>query len=142
MNKLFKNVFYGLTFGLTAVIFIWIFFVKKADIGNPVSYGLILMYVLFILAIACALILSINGLLFKPKSAIMFGLGLGVLVLLIVIGYAIDDHTLQNQYAKYGVTTTTYSGIIGGSLIATWIILGGAVLFALFASISDLIKKL
>jgi len=34
------------------------------------------------------------------------------------------------------------SGLIGGSLIATWIILAGAVALTLFASLRDFIKKL
>lgn len=142
MNKLAKNIFYGISLGLSVLITFWIFGASKSNVGAPVSYGLTLMYVLIVLAIISALMLSFKGMVDKPKSALMAGVGVGVLILLIVIGYALDGHELTDTYAKYGVTTETYSGIIGGSLIATWIVLGGAVLLTVYASLADFIKRL
>lgn len=142
MNKLAKNIFYGITLGLSVIITIWIFGASKSNVGAPVGYGLYLMYILIVLAIIAALMLSFKGMVDKPKSALMAGIGFGAMILLIVIGYAIDDHELTDGYAKYGVTTETYSGIIGGSLIATWIVLGGAVLLTVYAAFADFIKRL
>lgn len=142
MNKLAKNIFYGITLGLSIFITIWILGAGKTTVGAPVSYGLILMYILTVLAILVALVLSAKGLINKPKSAIMSGLGIGLLIILIVIGYMIDDHKVTLSYTKYGVDTETYSGIIGGSLIATWIVLGAAILITVYASLSDFIKRL
>lgn len=142
MGKLAKNIFYGVSLGLSVLITIWIFAASKSNVGAPVSYGLILMYALTLMAIVVALILSVKGMINKPKAALMSGIGIGVLLVLIVIGYAMDDHKVTTSYTKYGVDTETYSGIIGGSLIATWIVLGGAVLLTLYASLSDFIKRL
>lgn len=142
MNKLSKNLFYGITIGVSTLVTIWIFVAGKSSVGTPVSYGLILMYILTVLAILAALALSVKGLMNKPKSALMSGIGIGVLLLLIVIGYLLDGHEVSQSYIKYGVDTPSYSGVIGGSLIATWIVLGGAVLLTLYASLSDFIKRL
>jgi hypothetical protein len=142
MSKLAKNIFYGLAFGLSALMIIWIFISKKSTVGKPVNFGLVMLYVLLVLAVIAALMLSIKGLIINVKSAIMFGVGLGVMLLLVIIGYALDNHEVMKNYPNYGVSTETYSGIIGGSLIASWIILGGAVVLTLYAAISDFIKRL
>lgn len=142
MNKLSKNIFYGITLGLSIFFTIWIFGAGKTTVGTPVSYGLMLMYILTALAILVALVLSAKGLVNKPKSAIMSGVGVGVLIVFVIIGYMIDDHKVTPSYTKYGVDTETYSGIIGGSLIATWIVLGASILITVYASFSDFIKRL
>jgi hypothetical protein len=142
MGKLAKNIFYGISLGLSVLITLWIFGASKSTVGAPVSYGLILMYILTVMALIVALALSAKGMVNKPKSALMSGIGIGVLILFIVIGYFMDDHKITTSYTKYGVDTELYSGIIGGSLIATWIVLGGAVLLTLYASLSDFIKRL
>lgn len=142
MNKLAKNIFYGLTFGLSVILTIAIYLVKKKDVASPIGYGLILMYILFGLAILVALVLAVKGMIDKPKAALMTGVGVGVLILLVIIGYFVDDHTLRHNYAEYGVTTEKYSGIIGGSLIATWVIMGLTILLTVYAAITDIIKKL
>ncbi len=142
MGKLAKNIFYGISLGLSVLITIWIFGASKSGVGAPVSYGLILMYILTVMAIIVALALSAKGMFNKPKSALMSGIGVGVLLLFVIIGYFMDDHKITTSYTKYGVDTEVYSGIIGGSLIATWIVLGGAVLLTLYAALADFIKRL
>jgi hypothetical protein len=142
MNKLSKNIFYGITIGLSVLFVVMIFLAGKNSVSNPVGLGLILMYILMILGIVVALALAIKGLIDKPKAAIGVGVGVAVLFLLILIGYLIDDHKLKPSWAEFGVTTEGYSGIIGGSLIATWTVLAGAVALTLFAALRDFIKKL
>lgn len=142
MNKLAKNIFYGVSFGLSVMLTIWIISAGKTKVGMPVSFGLTLMYILMGLAVVSAVMLAVKNLINKPKSAILFGIGIGLLVILIAIGYMMDNHKVMSQYPKYGVSTETKSGIIGGSLIATWIILVGAVALTLYAALADFIKKL
>ncbi|MDP2175632.1 MAG: hypothetical protein Q8K70_06935 [Bacteroidota bacterium] len=142
MNKLSKNIFYGITIGLSVLFVGMILFSGKNSVSGPVSMGLTLMYILMILGLMVAVALAIKGLVDKPKSAITVSIGVGVLLILILIGYFADDHTLKPKWVDYGVSTKGYSGLIGGSLIATWIILAGAVGLTLFASLRDFIKKL
>jgi hypothetical protein len=142
MNKLSKNIFYGITIGLSVLFVGMILFSSKNSVSGPVSMGLTLMYILLILGIIAAVVLAVKGLIDKPKSAIVVSIGVGLLLILILIGYFADDHALKPKWAEYGVSTAGKSGLIGGSLIATWIILAGAVALTLFASLRDFIKKL
>lgn len=142
MNKLSKNIFYGISIGLSVLFVGMILFSGKNSVSGPVSMGLTLMYVLMILGLIVAVALAVKGLIDKPKSAITVSIGVGVLLILVLIGYFADDHTLKPKWAEYGVSSEGYSGLIGGSLIATWTILAAAVGLTLFASIRDFIKKL
>ena len=142
MDKLSKNIFYGVTIGFSVVFTIWIYLAGKTTVGTPISYGLILMYILIVLSIGVALALAVKGLMNKPKSAIMFIVGFGALLVLGIIGYLMDNHVVNDNYRKYGVDTESYSGIIGGSLIATWIIFGASILITVYASFSDFFKRL
>src|SRR5688572_8681831 len=103
MNKLAKNIFYAISIGLSVVLTMWIFIASKSKVGAPVSYGLYTMYILTIMSIIAALMLSVKGLVNKPKSALMSGVGIGVLLLFIIIGYFMDDHEVMPNYTKYGV---------------------------------------
>jgi hypothetical protein len=142
MGNLIKNIYYVVSIGLSVFFCIAIYFVSKKGVGNMVSYGLILSYILLGLSVLVALILSAKGMVDKPKSALMSGIGLAAMIVVIVIGYSLDNHELADNYAEYGVKTKGLSGLIGGSLIATYIIMGLAVALALYAAVSDFIKRL
>lgn len=142
MNKLSKNIFYAITIGLSVVFVGLILFASKGNEGTSVSMGLVLMYILFIIAILTALILAIKGLVNNPKSAKFSFIGLVALLVMVLIGYFTDNHQVKDNYKEFGVSSESMSGLIGGSLIATWIILFGAVALTLFASVKDFIKKL
>ncbi len=141
MNKLSKNIFYGITIGLSILLIVWIFAASKDNKQSPVGLSLVLMYVLFIAAIVTALALAIKSLIDNPKSLKNTLIGVGVLFLLLVIGYFLDSHEISESWAEFGVTTPFFSGIIGGSLIATWLILAGAIFLTVFASIKGIFKK-
>ncbi|MEX0598279.1 MAG: hypothetical protein WD512_17460, partial [Candidatus Paceibacterota bacterium] len=109
MNKLSKNIFYGISIGLSVLFVGLILFSGKNTVSGPVSMGLTLMYVLLILGLIAAVGLAVKGLVDKPKSAIVVGIGVGVLFVLILIGYFADDHTLIPKWVDYGVSTEGYS---------------------------------
>lgn len=142
MNKLFKNVFYLISIGISVVICIAILFASKGNQPKFVSAGLIIMYVLMALGLLVTLVLALKGMIDKPKSAVMTLVGLGVLGILILVGYLFDDHAVPVSYTKYGVNSPEMSGLIGGSLIATWIIMGLAILLTLYAAVIDFVKKM
>lgn len=141
MNKLSKNIFYAITIGLSVIFTMMILFANKNEVGGPVGLGMILMYIMLLVTLLASVALAVKGLIQKPKSAIMFLVGLGILGALIIIGYISDSSTLNPKWAEFGVDTVTYSRLIGGSIIATYIILVGAVALTFFASIRDFIKR-
>lgn len=142
MNKLVKNIYYVLVFGLSTFICLAILFSKGSGLQKFVSSGLILMYTLILVSLLTTIVLAVKGMVDKPKSAMMTVSGLVVMGVLVAIGYFMDDHSIKSTYVQYGVETEKMSGLIGGSLIATWIILGAAVAITLVASVMDFVKKL
>ena len=118
-----------------------ILFANKNEVGGPVGLGMTLMYIMLVVTLLASIALAIKGLIQKPKSAIMFLVGLGILGVLIIIGYISDSSVLNPKWAEFGVDSVTYSRLIGGSIIATYIILVGAVALTFFASIRDFIKR-
>jgi hypothetical protein len=141
MNKLSKNIFYAVTIGLSVILTMMILIAGKNDVDMPVGLGMILMYILLVVTLLSSIALAIKSLLQKPKSAMMFMVGLGILTVLTIIGYFSDSAVLQPNWAEFGVDTVFYSRMIGGSIIATYIILVGAVALTFFASIRDFIKR-
>ena len=141
MNKLSKNIFYAITIGLSVIFTMMILLAGKNDVGGPVGLGMILMYILLVVTLLSSVALAVKSLMQKPKSAMMFMVGLGILTVLITIGYFSDSAVLQPNWAEFGVDTVFYSRMIGGSIIATYIILVGAVALTFFASIRDFIKR-
>lgn len=142
MNKLFKNSFYLISLGLSIFFCIAIYFVSAKSQPGYISGGLILMYVLMGLSMLVALGLAVKGMIDKPKSAVMTLIGLGVLGVVVLIGYLMDDHAVKPGYADFGIDTPAMSGLVGGSLIATWIIMGLAILLTIYAAVLDFIKKM
>ena len=141
MNKLSKNIFYAITIGLSVIFTMMILLAGKNDVGGPVGLGMILMYILLVVTLLSSVALAVKSLMQKPKSAMKFMVGLGILTVLITIGYFSDSAVLQPNWAEFGVDTVFYSRMIGGSIIATYIILVGAVALTFFASIRDFIKR-
>jgi hypothetical protein len=141
MNKLSKNIFYAVTIGLSVILTMMILIAGNNDVDMPVGLGMILMYILLVVTLLSSVALAVKSLIQKPKSAMMFMVGLGILTVLTVIGYFSDSAVLQTNWAEFGVDTVFYSRMIGGSIIATYIILVGAVALTFFASIRDFIKR-
>lgn len=142
MNSLVKKIIYVVFFSIAVLNAILIYSSSGKSMSNHVGWGLIVMYVLIALSFIAALLLAVKALVLNPSSGKMVAGGIILLLVLLVVGYFIDDKEVMPKWKEYNVVTESKSGLIGGSLIATWFILFGAVGLTLFASISDFIKRL
>lgn len=142
MNSLVKKIIYIGLFSIAILNALLIYMTKGKSMSFNVGWGLITMYVLMAAAFILAIFLAVKSLVLNAKSGKMVLIGIGILLVLIGIGYAIDDKEVLDGWKSFKVTTSSMSGLIGGSLIATWFILFGAVGLTLFASIFDFIKRL
>lgn len=142
MGKIAKSIYYVLAIGLSVFFCLSIYLVSKKGMSSVVSNGLTLMYILLGLTVLASIVLSITGMVNKPKSALMTLVGVAIMAVLIGIGYAMDDKVVDPSYVSHGVETGFMSGLIGGSLIATWIILGLVVAASLVGSIIEFVRKL
>lgn len=141
MGSSLKSVFYVGSFGLSTLTVLWIITAGRSRVLIPINIGLILMYILLVCACIAVVFMGIRELKHKPKMAKLLGFGFLTLLFLVLIGYAIDDAEIFDSYTKYGVSTPFKSKIIGGSLIATWVILIGTVILAVAVSILDFFKR-
>lgn len=142
MNKLAKNIFYGTGIGISLILTIAIYMSGRSQLSFLVGSGLILMYLLIVAAVIAALVMAIKALKNSPGKGKWVAISIGVLLLLIGIGYGLDSRLVKNSYLEYGISTSSASGLIGGALIATWVVLGLAVLVSLYTAFSDFKNRL
>lgn len=142
MNKLAKNILYGVGIGLSLVLTIAIYLSGHNSQTGLVSAGLVMMYVLLVIAIIAALFLAVKAIRNTAGKGKWTLLSVGFLLVLICIGYLMDNHQIKEAYLQYGISTSVKSGIIGGSLIATWIVLVIAVILSLYTAFTDFKNRL
>lgn len=142
MNKLAKNILYGTGIGISLILTIAIYMSGRSQVSFLVGSGLILMYVLIVFAVVAAVVMAISALKNSPGKGKWVAISIGVLLLLIGIGYVMDSRLVKNSYLEYGINTSSASGLIGGALIATWVVLGLAILVSLYTAFSDFKNRL
>ncbi len=142
MNKLAKNILYGTGIGISLILTIAIYMSGRSQVSFLVGSGLILMYVLIVFAVVAAVVMAISALKNSPGKGKWVAISIGVLLLLIGIGYGMDSRLVRNSYLEYGINTSSASGLIGGALIATWVVLGLAILVSLYTAFSDFKNRL
>ena len=84
------------------------------DIGIYVSYGLIAV------AILAAVLLPLINSFSDPKKLVKIGVGLGTLLVVFFIGYAISSDEVTNIYMRHNVDASS-SKLIGGALVTMYI---------------------
>ena len=105
------------------------------------EYGLILSYIMVILACAGALFAPlIYALTNDPKSLVKIGVTIGILVVVYFIGYAMADGVVYSRFIPNGVTTESHSQAIGGILIMTYLMLAIAIVGVVVNVVSGYFK--
>ena len=102
--------------------------------------GLYVAYFLFFLAAGAALVLPLISLLKHPKSLGKTGLGVGGLVVLFGISFALSGNELKPKWAELGVTTEFNSQMIGAGLTMFYFILIIAIIVMIYSAISKAFK--
>lgn len=98
-------------------------------------------YIALGLCIILALLFPIINIISQPKNAVPVLVGIGVLVVLCVIAFAISDNEFNTLQLRAYKITESGSRQIGAALIATYFIAGASILAIVYAEISNLIKK-
>ncbi|MDL2251862.1 hypothetical protein LJC12_03335 [Odoribacter sp. OttesenSCG-928-J03] len=108
---------------------------------TPVYTGALLnwAYVLVVIAIISAIIFPIIRLFTRPKEAMKSFLGLGAIVVLILIAYAMADGTPLNIVGYNGTDNEPSTLIFTDTLIYTMYLLFGAVVAAIIGT--EIYKK-
>jgi hypothetical protein len=101
--------------------------------------GFYVFYVLLFIAIAAMLVFPIIHMLGEPSALLRSAIGIGVVVVLFVISYALADSEITLKAAAVGVTPTS-SKLIGAGLIMFYITLVLSGLALIYSEISKALK--
>ena len=96
-------------------------------------------YMLY-LGIAVMIISPIYSFISHPKNIVKLLISLGLMVVVIVIGYSMADNTFTDLELETLKTTAETSKLVGMGLYVTYISFGLAILAALYASIIKAFK--
>lgn len=98
-------------------------------------------YIALGLCIILALLFPIINIISQPKNAVPVLIGIGVIVVLGVVAFAISDNEFTTLQLRAYKVSESGSRQIGAALIATYFIAGASILAIVYAEISNLIKK-
>jgi hypothetical protein len=96
-------------------------------------------YAILFVGVLAALILPLISAFDEPKNLIKSGIGIGALVLLYFIAYAISGSEVSARYADFGVGETA-SKFIGGALIMMYLMGVILIISIIYTEISKILK--
>ena len=103
------------------------------------DFGLYLFYALLFIAVGAAIIFPLLYVIKEPKALGKSAIGIGVLVVLFVIAYAMSGAEVNVKAAAAGITESA-SKLIGAGLIMFYITLVLAILALIYSEISKALR--
>ncbi len=137
LTKIFRNISYGLM-GISVFVSLLFFF---TDFVTENSY-LIWTYIMTGIACAGVLIFSLYEMVTNPKKAKNVLVSGGSLALVLILSYVIATNEIPHflGYEKFNLTSGDVKWV-GGSLIATYILMTISTVGIFYAEISKMFKK-
>ena len=102
--------------------------------------GIYLAYILFFIAAGAMFVLPVINALRNPKDLVKSGMGLGALVVLFGIAFALSGGERTAKWEALGVTSDFSSRLIGAGLTMFYFVLIIAVLGMVYSEISKALK--
>lgn len=105
-----------------------------------IQIGLIFTYVLLGVGVVAVIIMPlVQALTSDPKSLLKSAMGLGAILVIYLIGYALASNEVTAKYIEFGVDSTT-SKLVGGLLITMYILITGALGGIIFTEFHNVAK--
>jgi hypothetical protein len=108
-------------------------------LSNSINIGLVITYILIGAAIIGTVVFPLIQMVSDIKRAKSALIGIAAFLAVFLISYAISAPETGGIYEKFNISTTM-SKIIGGGLIATYIVFAGAIIGIAASSISKWVK--
>jgi small-conductance mechanosensitive channel len=140
MNNIIKIAFYVvvvLALFIGVAVFIW----GDRNPAKGSSISLILAYTLLLVAIGFTVVASIGNMIQHPKSSVKMLIGIGAVLVIGLIGYAVSSGDVLDQWEKFGVTTSNQSKWIDAAWYLVYGALGISIVGILVSEFSGLFKK-
>ncbi|WPP53193.1 hypothetical protein [Catalinimonas niigatensis] len=103
------------------------------------TYGLYAAYILVGLALLLAIILPLISALSNPRSLLGTIVGLVGIAIIFFIGYSLSSNEVTTVYTRFGITESS-SKLVGGALIATYILVIIALVGIVFSEVNKIFK--
>ncbi len=104
-----------------------------------INIALYVTYILIGIAIIAVVVLPLIKAMDDPKSLIGTGIGLGILLVVFGISYALAGSEVLPKYADWGVDSGI-SKFVGGLLLTMYLFLGVAIVGILYTEVSKVLK--
>ena len=104
-----------------------------------INFGLYLTYFLIGLAVVAVVILPLVKAMDNPKTLVGTAIGLGVLLVLFGVSYAVAGNEVLASYTVQNVGPGI-SKFVGGLLITMYLLFGGAIVGILYTEVSKAFK--
>lgn len=109
-------------------------------VGFTVDYIIPFSYILFFVAVVGALLVGpIIGFMNDPKGFLRSLVGVGAIVVIFIIGYAMASDAVKLNYAKFGVDGGL-SKLIDGSIITTYILFGITIVGIVYSEVAKIFR--
>ncbi len=112
---------------------------KPETTASVLSFSMYSVYGVMALAFFCLVGFAVWSVVANFKDSKATLIGVGVLITVLLVGYLISQPTNSLIEQSFAVTPST-SKLVGGGLMATYIFMFGALLAAVWASISSRFK--
>ncbi len=100
-----------------------------------VQIGLILTYILLAVGVLAAIIMPLfQAITTDPRSLLKSAMGLGFIVVIYFIGYALSGNEVTAKYTEFGVDASI-SKMVGGILNTMYILMFGALAGIIFTEV-------
>jgi len=110
------------------------------ELRSAAGFGMICVYIIGFACAGLAIVLPVaNSLMTDPKKLLGPVVGLVVLGIIFLIGWAMADNSIHPDVAEFNITPGT-SKAVGGSLIAMYIMFVVTIAAALYAEVSKIFK--
>ena len=96
-------------------------------------------YALLVIGVLAAVVMPLISAFGQPKTLVKTGIGVGALILLYFISYAISGDEVTAKYLNFDVDATA-SKFIGGALIMMYLIAGILIVSIIYTEVSRLLK--
>src|SRR5690606_34586353 len=103
------------------------------------DFALYLLYALLAIAAVGAIVFSLLNIVSKPGGLVRAGIGIGALLVLFFLSYAISGSELTAEQRAIGLTESS-AKLIGAALIMFYIALIGAIVALVFSEIIKAFK--
>ena len=110
------------------------------DSDTIISIGLWLAYLLFLVAVAAAVILPVIHIIKSPKSLVRSGMGVGLMLVVFAVSYGLSGSELTPKYEALGIKSAFSSQMIGAGLTMFYLVFIISILGMVYSEISKAFK--